>query len=99
MNDQDQKKLSDAFDMQDLPEKEQEDLLLEVGDVVLKGTVLRLIERMDDATRVEFDALLTKKPVDEEVIQFLTERVEGADQVVEEVLAGLRDDILSGTGT
>ena len=98
MTDQTQNIL-DALDMKGLPPEEQEELLLDLGDLVFRGSMLRLIERMDDPTKDDFNTLMDKNPSEAEVMAFLKERVPDADKAVEETLADLRSDILAVTGT
>ncbi|HEY0010546.1 MAG TPA: DUF5663 domain-containing protein [Candidatus Paceibacterota bacterium] len=95
---QDTQDLIEALDIAALQPEEQEELLLDIGDLVFRGSMLRLIERMDDATRAEFDTLLAQDPPEDEVMTFLEKRVPGADTAVEETIADLRSDILAVTG-
>jgi hypothetical protein len=83
--------------IQELPVEEQEELLLDLGDIVFRGTMLRLIERMDDSTQEDFSKLMDTDPQEDEVMAFLKERVPESDQAVEETLADLRSDILAVT--
>jgi hypothetical protein len=98
MNTTQMKTLFDALSIEDLAPEEQEDLLLELEELVFKGTMLRLVERMDDDTRDAFDALMAGDPSEEEVQAFLDTNVPGADQAVEETIAELTNDILAATG-
>lgn len=88
----------EALDLKQLPPEEQEELLLDLGDLVFRGSMLRLIERMDDAVRTDFNILLDRDPSEEEVMDFLQKRVPDADAAVEETIADLRSDILAVTG-
>jgi hypothetical protein len=87
----------EALGIKDLEPAEQEELLLDLGELVTRGTMLRLIERMDEKTQDDFSALLDRDPEDEEVEAFLKERVPDADSAVEETLEELRSDILAVT--
>ena len=98
-NEQGTQDLLEALDIADLAPAEQEELLLDLGDLVFRGSMLRLVERMDDATKDDFDALMDTDPSEDQVIGFLTERVPDADAAVEETIADLRSDILAVTGT
>jgi len=95
MNDAAAKSLLEVLDIEGLPPEEQEELLLELNELIFKGTLVRLIERMDDATRADFDDLMGGEPSEDQVMAFLQERVPDADQAVEEVVQELRDDILA----
>ncbi len=73
------------LDMMTVPE--QEKTLIALSDLVFRGTLLRVVEKMDDKTREEFSTLLEKDASPEEVQTFLMERVPEADQAAGEVLA------------
>ena len=89
--------LLEALNVSELPVEEQEELILSLNDMVFEGTLVRLIERMDEPTREEFSALLEKDTPEEEVEAFIAERVPDADKAVEETVADLTNDILSAT--
>lgn len=89
----------DALQLTELPAEEQEALLLELNELVFKGTMVRLIERMDEPSRDEFTKLMESDADEASVEAFLRERVTNADQVVAETVAELADDILAVTGT
>ena len=93
----DTQSILEALDIEALAPEEQQELILELGDLVFRGTMLRLIERMDDATQDEFSLLLDRDPQEDEVEQFIKSRVPGADEAVEQTLAELRSDILAVT--
>jgi len=88
-----------ALDLASLSPEEQEAVLLDLNELVYKGTMLRLVEGMDDKTRLEFTALMESDASEEEVEAFLTERVPDADLAVTETVAELTNDILAATGT
>ncbi len=90
--------LLEVLDIEGLPPEEQEDLLLELNELIFKGTFVKLLERMDDATKDDFDQLMSGEPSEDQVMAFLQERVPDADQAVEETIQELRDDILSVAG-
>lgn len=90
--------LLEVLDIEGLPPEEQEDLLLELNEIIFKGTFVKLLERMDDATKDDFDQLMSGEPSEDQVMAFLQERVPDADQAVEETIQELRDDILSVAG-
>lgn len=98
MKNADTTKILEALDMTELPKEEQEELLLDLGSLVFEGTMLRLIERMDDGTREKFEALLDQDASEEEIMAFLRAQVPGADAAVAETLDDIRNDILAATG-
>lgn len=87
----------EALDIKSLPVKDQEEILLTLGDLIFKGSLVRLIERMDDATKDEFAKLLSEDAPEERIQAFLKEKVPGGDEVVKETLDELTSDILAVT--
>lgn len=87
-----------ALDIESLAPEDQEALLLELGDLVYKGSLMRLVGMMDDRTKVDFDALLDSGATEDEVDDFLAERVPDSGKAVEDTIRELRDDILAVTG-
>ena len=87
-----------ALDFNKLTPEEQEELLLDLGDLVFNGTLIRLRERMDEATAKAFDEFLTTEPSSEEMAAYLSEHIPGADEAVHETVDQLRSDILAVTG-
>lgn len=90
--------LLDLLGIQDLAPDEQEALLLDVGDLIQRGTMVRIIERMDEPTRTAFDELLSTEPSEDEMESFMQQHVPDVDQIVRDTVAELRDDILAVTG-
>ncbi len=95
-NTQDQ--LLAALDLESLSPEEQEAMLLEINELVFKGSMVRLIERMDESTRDEFTKLMDSDASEEEVEAFLAEKVPDADQAVADAVSELTSDILAATG-
>lgn len=90
--------LFEALGLNELPGKEQEELMLDIEELVFKGSMLRLLEDMDERTKREFTELLDSEPSEAELEAFLAERVPDADQAVTDTIQELQDDILAVTG-
>jgi hypothetical protein len=91
--------LLDALGIQELLPEEQEALLVDLSEMIYEGTLVRLLERMDDATKTAFDRLLEADADEEEIQAFLEKNVPGSAQAVEDTVQELRNDILSVTGS
>jgi hypothetical protein len=89
----------DMLGIADLAPEEQEAALLDIEELIYKGTMVRLVERMDDQVRDKFEKLLESDADEEAVEAFLTEHVPDADQAVAEAVAELQNVILEDTGT
>lgn len=87
----------EALSLAELPDEEREQILLDVQELIFKGTMVRLVDRMDDATRADFTLLMERDATDEEVEEFLKTRVIDADGAVTEAMQDLTDDILAVT--
>lgn len=94
---QKEKDIIEALSIEGLPKAEQEELLLDLGDAIFRSSMLRMIERMDDATQADFEALLNRGASEDEVAAFIEARVPGADSAVQEAIDELRNDILAVT--
>ena len=92
------KKIIETLKIEELPEEEQAEFLTELSDIVFRGTLARINERMDDATRDDFTALMETDPTDEAVEEFLAARVPGADEAVEETIREITEDIQASVG-
>ncbi len=99
MTDANTSKLIEALALDQLSPEEQEALLLEINEIVFKGSMTRLIESMDESTREEFAKLMESDADDEQLEAFISARVPNADKAVAETVQELSDDILAITGT
>lgn len=87
-----------ALAIESLAPEDQEALLLELNDLVYKGSLMRLVGMLDEKTKADFDQLLDSGASEEQVESFLAERVPGSGRAVEDTIQELRDDILAVTG-
>lgn len=85
--------LLSALNLEAFTLEEQEEMLLTLSDLVFRGTIIRLIEAMDDKTRTDFMALCDADASGEEVQAFLEARVPGADDAVRETVAEIAHDM------
>lgn len=90
--------LLDLLGLDALLPEEQQQVLADVGSLIFEGTLVRLIEQMDEPTREQFDALMANDAPEDEVLDFLKRNVPGADAAVAQTIEELRNDILAVTG-
>jgi succinate dehydrogenase flavin-adding protein (antitoxin of CptAB toxin-antitoxin module) len=90
--------LLEALGIEELEPQEQEEILNDLGEIVFKGSLLRMFETMDEHTKEAFEKLLAADPSDEELQDFLAKNVPQADQAVNETVEELTSDILAVTG-
>ena len=48
----------EALHLEELNSEDQEAILLDINELIMKGTITRIAEQMDDKTRAEFEVLL-----------------------------------------
>jgi len=90
--------LLNALGIEELLPEEQEELLLDLNSLIWEGSLIRLIEKMDDATKEAFEKLLAADAGEDEVQAFLDEHVPDSGQAVADTVQELTDDILAVTG-
>jgi 16S rRNA C1402 (ribose-2'-O) methylase RsmI len=87
----------EALNLSELLPEEQEEILLDIHELILKGTLVRLAEQMDEKMRGEFEVLLDADSSEEEIADFIEKNVPNADNALEETVAELTNDILAAT--
>jgi succinate dehydrogenase flavin-adding protein (antitoxin of CptAB toxin-antitoxin module) len=87
----------DALNLKELPVEAQEQMLLELNDLVYKGTMTRLIEQMNEKTRNAFLKLLDENVSEVELGAFIEKHAPHVDDAVRDTLNELTNDILMVT--
>ena len=98
MNDTNLSRVLNALQIGELPPQEQEALLLDLNSLIFRGSMVRLLERMDEHTRDEFVRLVDTAADEETIETFLRAHVQDADSAVAETVNEISDDILAVTG-
>jgi hypothetical protein len=88
----------DALGLETMEQHEQEELLLDLNSLVFKGSLVRLIENMDEKTKEDFNDFLDTSPDEDHLIAFMVKHVPDADEILAQTLADIQNDILSVTG-
>lgn len=76
-----------------LPAKDQKEMLITLSDLVFRSSLVKLVERMDDKTRLDFSVMCVKGATAEQMAAFMQERVPNADAVVRETIDELAADV------
>ncbi|HFC10917.1 MAG TPA: hypothetical protein ENJ75_01870 [Candidatus Kaiserbacteria bacterium] len=74
-------------------QEEQEKILADLSGTIFQGVLVRLVEKMDDKTKKEFSEFVDGDVDGDEIVAFLRENVEGADDVVLEVVRDMTQDV------
>ena len=94
---EDAKTILEALDLPDLSPEEQEEMLTDLDEMIFQGTLVRLLEMMDEATQAEFEALMERDASPEELEAFLDKKVPNSKSAVEDTIREMTDDILALT--
>ena len=86
-----------ALDVKELSSAERDEILSDLNDIVFKGTLLRLIEEMNETTRSQFEYMLAIDSSEEEIRTFIQKNLPDAYSAVIDTLAELTGDILAVT--
>lgn len=89
--------IAEALDLDSLPIDEQEQIMLDLNGLIFRGSLVRLYEQMDGATRDSFTKLLESDASPDELQAFLKDKVPGAESAVRSAVQDLVDDILAVT--
>lgn len=78
-----------------LSQNQQEELLLQVGEVIQQRIILRIVDEMKDEDKDRFTALLDKSDENpDEVEEFLKEKVPNLDQISVEEIGRYKGELL-----
>ncbi|MDB5237452.1 MAG: hypothetical protein JWL88_554 [Parcubacteria group bacterium] len=80
-----------------MPVEEQEQVLLKMNELIFRGSIMRMLEQMDQPTRDAFNSLVESEGSEEDLQAFLKKNVPNADQAVADTVAALTSDILAVT--
>jgi hypothetical protein len=86
-----------ALGFAELSEKEQQEVLVELNELIFKGTMIRVMEQMDESVKDEFHALIDSNASQDEIIDFIEANVPDSDALVQETVTDLTNDILAVT--
>lgn len=83
--------------LENLSEEEQQSLLVDMQELIFKGSVVRMLEQMTEEGREAFNAYLSGNPSEDEMMEYLEKHVPDAKGAIIDTIAELKSDILAGT--
>lgn len=86
-----QKNIENVLELDELPAKEQQEILLRVGAIIYQNVLMRVMETMTDGDTDEFEKLLDNNAKPEEIFSFLKNKVENFEEVIEEEAKKFKD--------
>lgn len=72
------------LELDKLSEKEKEDRLIQVGDIIYQNVLMRVIETMSDKDQDEFEKILDNDGKPEDIFTFLNNKVPNFEQIINE---------------
>jgi len=79
--------------LEKLPKKKQDDILVKMGEVILKKIFIETVDRLSDADRKVFEDMLKNGKKAEDIEVFLNERIDDYDKMVEGIIAELKEEM------
>ena len=87
----------EALGVQDLTEEEQQTMLLDLQSLLFRGSIIRMLEQMDEQQKNAFNEYLEGNPSEENMMAYLEKNVPDAEGAIRDTLAELKNDILAST--
>lgn len=80
--------LIQSLGWQNLPLKDQEYLIEKTGGIVFQKIMARLLEKLTDSDKEEFDALLSNPELkDNELAEFIKSKIPNSDTLIQEEIS------------
>ncbi|MCF7845578.1 MAG: DUF5663 domain-containing protein [Candidatus Pacebacteria bacterium] len=76
-----------------LPEEEQKEAFLKIGEIIFSGVLSRVLDELSDEEASEFEKIISEKPDDEEAVMgFMKAKVPNLDEIVNEEIAKFKKE-------
>ena len=71
--------------LENLPEDRKMEILLGIGRIIQQNVILRILDKLPEEDKKDFDKLLEKKgDKEEEILKFLQKKIPSLDKIVNE---------------
>jgi hypothetical protein len=88
-----QKNIIRELGLEELPEKEQEEMLLSMGRIIFQSILIRTMEELDEKSKDEFEKILSEKPNDEEtILGFLQSKLPNLNEIVNDEVSKFKQE-------
>ncbi len=74
----------ESLDLGNLPEEKRNEILGQVGEVINKRIMNRIVDELSDEELNEFDQLMGNEPTGDQIVEFLSSKIENFDSLVQE---------------
>lgn len=79
--------------LEKLPKKKQDDILVKMGEVILKKIFIETVDRLSDEDRKVFEDMLKGSKKAEDIEVFLNEKIDDYDKMVEGIITELKEEM------
>lgn len=81
--------------LDNLPQKEQEEIIIKIGEILQKKIILRVLDELDEEGKDEFEKVIGEQGDDEEaVLNFLRLKLPKLDEMVNEEIEAFKNESL-----
>ena len=87
----------DVLGLSGLSEEEQQNLLIDMQELIFKGSIIRMLERMNEEEKDSFNAYLSSSPSEDAMMDYLEQHVPSAKEAILDTIADVKSDILAVT--
>ena len=76
------------LELDKLPAEEQEKALLSMGRIIFQSVMIRVLEKLNEKDKEEFEKMLSEKPADgDAILIFLQSRIPNINEIINEEIA------------
>jgi hypothetical protein len=79
--------------LENLPKKKQDDILVKMGELILKKIFIETVDRLSGTDRKTFEEMLKGGNKTEDIEIFLNERIDDYDKMVEGIITELKEEM------
>jgi hypothetical protein len=89
-----QKTLADELGLSNLPEDEQQQLIIKMTEIILKRIFLETMEKLDERGRNEYEKLVDGGATPEQIEEFLKSKISDYEGMMEKVVTDFRQEMI-----
>jgi len=80
--------------LEKLSQKKQDDILVKMGEVILKKIFIETVDRLDSKDRKTFEKMLKSGKKAEDIEKFLNEKIDDYDKIVKDIITDLKEEMI-----
>ncbi|MFC1622963.1 DUF5663 domain-containing protein [Patescibacteria group bacterium] len=83
------------LDLEGLDDEKQNEIISKMGEVILKRIFFRIMEKLNDDSRKEFEEMMSQEVDSEQLESFLSEKIPDFEKITQEIVVELKDELKS----